>query len=99
MISVCLCTFNGEDFLESQLESIFNQKDFKSISEIIICDDQSTDSTLKIIEDFSKLSNKLKFTINKKRLGVIRNFEKCLSYTNYPIIIFCDQDDIWDKLK
>ena len=99
MISICLCTFNGEAFLRSQLESIFKQKDSKFISEIIICDDKSTDSTLKIIEEFSKLSIKLKLIINKKRLGVIKNFEKCLSYTNYPIIIFCDQDDIWDTSK
>ena len=49
-------TYNGEKFLQKQLYySIFKQKDFDSIGEVIICDDCSEDSTIKIIrENFKK---------------------------------------------
>ena len=49
-ISVALCTYNGEKFIERQLESIFNQS--LAVSEIIICDDNSTDKTDEVISKF-----------------------------------------------
>lgn len=99
MISICLCTYNGEQYLEKQLNSIILQKANQYISEIIICDDKSDDSTIKIINKFSKKIKNLKLVINNQRLGAKKNFEKCLRLAKFPIIIFCDQDDIWDEYK
>lgn len=52
MIAVLMATYNGEDYLEEQLESLLSQtcQDFV----IYISDDHSTDSTCKIIEDYQK---------------------------------------------
>ena len=48
MISVALCTYNGERYIREQLESILNQT--MPVDEIVVCDDGSTDNTLHIIE-------------------------------------------------
>ena len=98
LISICLCTFNGEKYVDQQMESIVNQKDKRFIGEIIVCDDQSTDKTLEILKNFKKELN-IKIYLNQKNIGVKKNFEKCLSLTRYPIIVFCDQDDIWHQDK
>ena len=51
-ISVCMASFNGERFIKIQIESIVNQ--FTTpLDELIIVDDCSTDSTVKIIEDLN----------------------------------------------
>ena len=49
-LSVAVCTFNGEKYISEQLNSIINQT--LAVNEIIICDDQSSDSTIEIINSF-----------------------------------------------
>ena len=46
MISIALATYNGSKFLREQLDPILSQSmtDF----EVIVCDDCSTDDTVKI---------------------------------------------------
>jgi len=53
-ISVAMCTYNGELFLPEQLESIARQTVLPN--ELIICDDNSTDATLRILKDFQEKS-------------------------------------------
>ena len=50
MISVAMATFNGETYIQEQLDSIYNQT--RKVDEIIIVDDCSTDSTVRIIEQY-----------------------------------------------
>ena len=47
MISVAMATFNGEPYIQEQLDSIYNQT--RKVDEIIIVDDCSTDSTVRVI--------------------------------------------------
>lgn len=49
-ISVALCTYNGEEFLPKQLDSIKQQT--KPIHELVVCDDGSRDATIEILEKF-----------------------------------------------
>ncbi len=97
-VSISLCTYNGEKFLASQLESIINQ-DYKYITEIVCVDDCSTDKTWEILTEYSKKYNNLKIFKNKENLGFIRNFEKALTLTTKPFIAISDQDDIWYPTK
>ena len=93
-ISVCMATYNGERFIEKQLNSILKQT--VEVDEIIISDDNSTDNTLKIIE---KLNNpKIKVIKNLKQ-GVINNFENSLKKSKGEYIFLADQDDIWKPNK
>ena len=48
-ISVVLCTYNGEHFIEEQLRSILAQTSLPR--EIIISDDGSQDRTLEIVRE------------------------------------------------
>lgn len=96
--SVAICTYNGEKYLREQLDSILNQT--VSVDEIVICDDNSSDGTHDIIEQYcSKYPNIIKFYINEINLRSVKNFEKAISLCNYEIIFLSDQDDIWVNEK
>lgn len=100
MLSVALCTYNGQKFLPQQLQSILNQS--KPIDEIIICDDISKDDTISVIKKFQlDFPSIIKLHINEVSLGAIKNFEKAISLCSGNIIFLSDQDDVWvtDKVK
>ena len=92
--SVALCTFNGEKFLRQQIDSILNQS--IKVDEIVVCDDRSTDSTLKILEEYQQnFPNVFKIHKNENNLGSIKNFEKAIRLCENEIIFLSDQDDEW----
>jgi len=98
MISVALCTYNGEKFLTKQLDSILNQT--ITVDEIVICDDISTDSTIKIIEDYQiKYPNLITLYKNEINLKSNKNFEKAIQICSGDFIFLSDQDDLWRKDK
>lgn len=92
MISLALPTYNGEKFLEAQLDSIYNQTMVPD--EIVVVDDCSSDGTIKILEKYKQRCG-LKYYVNDKNLGYNRNFEKAISLCNGDFIALCDQDDVW----
>ena len=93
-VSIALCTYNGELFLHEQIESILNQ-DYANISEIICVDDNSTDGTWKILQEYAGKYSNFKIFRNSSNQGFIRNFEKALTLTSKKFIAIADQDDIW----
>ena len=99
-ISVVMATYNGEQFICEQLESITNQTFLPQ--EIIIADDSSTDRTLTIARRFAERAMiPVTIIVNPSRLGYGENFLTAVKQANGKYIAFCDQDDIWlpDKLK
>jgi glycosyltransferase involved in cell wall biosynthesis len=97
-VSIAMCTYNGERFLLEQLESILNQ-DYKNITEIVCVDDNSTDGTWRILNEYANKYKIFKIIQNKSNLGLIKNFEKALTLTTKPLIAIADQDDIWYSSK
>jgi glycosyltransferase involved in cell wall biosynthesis len=97
LISIAICTYNGEKYIEEQLDSIVNQS-YPNL-EIIVLDDCSTDNTIAIIKAKYNYPN-LKLYANNCNLGFIKNFEKILPLCNGEYIALADQDDIWhlDKI-
>jgi glycosyltransferase involved in cell wall biosynthesis len=96
--SVALCTYNGERFLQIQLDSLAAQTILPG--ELIICDDASTDGTLLILENFSKIAPfPVRIFSNKRNLGYVKNFELAISLCTNEIIFLCDQDDYWEIKK
>lgn len=99
-ISVAICTYNGEKYIEEQINSILKQSVLPS--EIIVCDDLSTDNTVKKISEIKSSSIiPIKIFINEVNLGYRKNFEKCIGLCSGELIFLCDQDDFWavDKVK
>lgn len=98
ILSVALCSHNGEKFLKAQLESILHQ--VIPVHEIIICDDNSKDDSVKIIEKIrEQYPSVIKLFKNRRQLGTIKNFEKAISLTQGDLIFLSDQDDIWSSEK
>lgn len=99
LISIGLCTYNGEAFLREQLDSLIRQT-YRPI-EIRIRDDQSEDHTVLIIREFQTRFSFIHLTENKKRLGLQKNFEAVFRDCAGEFIAPCDQDDIWypEKLE
>lgn len=105
-IHILLSTYNGEKYLEEQLDSIFQQT-FQNFT-LYIRDDASTDSTCDVIHAYIKkhptFTDKIILLPNpaNENLGYMGSFwqllEKCDTADYYA---FCDQDDVWlpDKLE
>lgn len=97
-VSIAMCTYNGERFIKEQINSLLNQT--HKPNEIVICDDNSSDNTISIINEIAKDTNiDIKVHINKPNIGVFKNFEKVISLCSGDIIFTCDQDDIWKDTK
>jgi len=97
LISIAMCTYNGEKYLQAQLDSIVKQT-YKNL-EIIISDDCSTDSTVEIIKNYQNADLRIKLYENEQNLGFLKNFEKTIALCSGDFIALADQDDIWKKNK
>ena len=99
-VSVAMCTYNGARYLHEQLDSILTQT--RVPDELIVCDDGSTDATLKILDEFNKKAQfSVKIYCNVTRLGSTKNFEKAIALCAGNVIVLSDQDDVWlpEKLE
>lgn len=98
LISVAICTYQGERFLKEQLDSLISQT--YTPMEIVIRDDHSTDGTWEIIESFqSKFPHLIRSHRNSIRLGLQINFQLAFQDCRGELIAPCDQDDIWHPEK
>ncbi len=89
-----MCTYNGARFLREQLDSLAAQTYLPT--ELVICDDISTDETIDIVSNFaSSAPFNVRIIINENRLFFQRNFVKAAASCSSELIAFCDQDDIW----
>ena len=97
-ISVALCSYNGQEYLSEQLDSLVNQT--RMPDEIVVLDDNSNDKTWAIIQDYKEMYPEIfKIHQNNSNLGVTKNFEACISACRGDAIAICDQDDIWCEKK
>ena len=95
-ISIAMATYNGERFLREQLDSLYNQT--VEPYEVVISDDCSKDSTLKIAQEYQNRLN-IKILSHTKNQGVNKNFEFAIRACAGDYIMICDQDDIWHPDK
>jgi len=98
-ISIVMATYNGERYISQQLESIKEQT--IQADEVIICDDGSSDDTVKMVERFIRDNELITWKIikNKKNKGWQKNFMDAISYATGEIVFLADQDDIWHTKK
>lgn len=93
IVSVCIPTYNGGDFLEETLDSVAAQSfaDF----EIVIVDDGSRDATLEIAERFADAEPRARIVRNTTRAGSsARNANRCVEEARGEWIKFLFQDDL-----
>ena len=96
--SVCIATYNGEKYIEEQIASI--QKQLSEDDEIIVSDDGSKDNTVQLVEQMRENDTRIKI-VKGPQMGFSCNFENAMKYATGDVILFSDQDDIWedDKIK
>lgn len=98
-VAILLCTYEGEKFLEEQLESFIHQ-DFKDWK-LYVSDDHSSDKTLSIIKKFQSKVGKNRLIY----LGPQKGFAAHFIDLTFNLAIkadyyaWSDQDDIWEKHK
>ena len=97
MISVALCTYNGERYIRQQLDSILSQS--LPVDEIVIFDDKSDDETFCVLKQYGLKNSQIRLFQNEENIGYKKNFERALLACQGDYIFFSDQDDIWDLYK
>lgn len=88
--SIIIANYNGEKYLRTCLASLL----MSSITqyEIIVIDNNSTDSSLKIVSEFQKKDSRIKLLKNKRNLGVPASRNRAISKCKGEIIILLDND-------
>jgi len=92
-VSVLITNYNKEKFVKNSVKSCINQKFLKK--EILVYDDCSTESSLKILKKFKKI----KLIKNKKKkfksgpLNQINGIKKLIKFSRGEIIFLLDSDD------
>lgn len=98
-IAILMSTYNGEQYLSTQLQSIIDQDNNEW--HLYIRDDGSSDKTCDIIRKFANENNSITF-LNDGRIqniGVAQSFMNLLENVNADFYMFSDQDDFWKKDK
>jgi glycosyltransferase involved in cell wall biosynthesis len=98
-ISILLSIYNGELFLNEQLDSIINQS-FTNW-ELYVRDDGSKDNSKQIIDNYIiQYPEKIHWiNDNEGNLKSASSFMHMLSVIKSEYYMFCDQDDVWLPFK
>lgn len=97
-ILVLIATYNGEKYLQQQLDSIYCQKNVDV--DILVRDDGSTDKTTSILEQNALMYNLTWY--QGTHMNVQKGFfelMKMAAKKDYQYYAFADQDDVWDNDK
>jgi len=89
VISVCIPTCNGEQYLAEQLASILASS---LVGEVVVSDDGSRDGTREVLRSFADPRIRL---VEGPRAGLVRNYEHLLTQARGEQIFLADQDDVW----
>ena len=89
--------YKKSKYIDETINSILNQtmKEF----EIIIIDDELSESSSEVLSNLRKLDTRIKVFKNEKNLGAGQSRNKAISFCNGKYIAFCDCDDLWKKNK
>jgi len=92
-ISVIICAYNHEKWIERCLRSLLHQSNIKPLDyEIILVDDCSNDNTKKILKNYKKFNN-LKILFNKSNLGLPNSLNLAIQKSLGRYVVRVDSDD------
>lgn len=95
LVSVCVITYQQEEYIRETLDSILMQKTTFDI-EIIIGEDFSKDKTREICLSYQQLyPDKIKLLPREKNLGIIANFLDTYANCSGKYVAMCEGDDYW----
>jgi glycosyltransferase involved in cell wall biosynthesis len=92
LVSIFIPVFNGEKTIARTLDSILNQT-YKNI-EIIIIDNCSADSTVKVVKEFSDV--RIRLILNDNHLPSAEdNWNRCFFYGHGEFMAIFHADDVY----
>jgi glycosyltransferase involved in cell wall biosynthesis len=94
LVSVCLPTFNGKEFVRQAIDSVLAQS--YAQFELIVVDDCSQDGTYEIVQEIaaSRPPRKIRCYRNHSRAGLFANYNACISQASGELIKPFAQDDL-----
>jgi rhamnosyltransferase len=99
--AILLAAYNGEAWVEAQLDSILSQKHVDVV--VYISVDVCSDDTLKICLDFARRDKRVVVLPSKLKFGnAAKNFFfliQTVDVSTFDFIAFSDQDDVWFEEK
>lgn len=102
-VAILLASYNGEQFIRAQIDSILSQS--CNDWHLFIRDDDSTDSTFAIEQEYANRYPQQITIVNapSAKHSSKHNFwtlsQYVLDKTDSEYVMFCDQDDVWTQSK
>lgn len=97
LISIITPVYNCEKLIRRTIESVLSQT--YENWELLLVDDCSADESAKIIKEYAKKDNRIKYFKLKKNSGAAVARNKALEEAKGKFIAYLDADDLWRKNK
>lgn len=97
IVSVIMPVHNAEKYIRYSIDSVLSQT--HPNIELIIINDCSSDKSLDIIIEYSKVDNRIILINNREKAYAAGSRNKGIDIANGEFIAFCDADDVWVPWK
>lgn len=97
LVSIIVPVYNAEKYIEQTIKSIQNQT--YNNWELILIDDCSNDSSLKIIKKIIEKDKRIKYYVQENNGGPALARNRGIDLSKGRYICFIDADDMWDNDK
>lgn len=99
LVSVLICSYNAEKFVEATVRSVMNQT-YRNL-EILVLDNASSDETVVMLEGMRREDARITVYASRENLGAYGGLNYLLDRARGKYIAIQDHDDIWhtDKIK
>lgn len=91
-LSICITTFNRATFIGTTLESILAQ--LTSDCEVVVLDGASTDDTGRIVSEYARRSNRLRYVRQETNNGIDRDYDGAVEIARGEYCWLMTDDDI-----
>ena len=94
-LAICIATHNRDEFIERQLNLLQSSGLINEDIGIYVLDGGSSDNTLEVVSNFSKVNPNITLIPQSFKGGVDQDFDKVISCANAEYVWpMCDDDDI-----
>lgn len=95
IVSILMPTYNHERYISQAIESVLAQETSYRY-ELLIHDDKSTDTTLKIAQEYAKkYPDKIFLLTEKENHGLLKSYKKLIGYSKGKYLAILESDDYW----
>ena len=96
-ISCIITSYNRRDLLKRAVASVLDQS--RSVAEIIVADDASTDGSVEFIADLGRRYSNITPVLREQNIGVAANRDLAIRQASQPFVTHLDGDDLFAPTK